>query len=155
MYIKHISSGENFQVEITPVEICDFKKLNISRYFFNCSKEKEFEVYRLTLIGSNDILGLISLERIPVEWRIHIRLLTVSAENRGVHKLYDRIAGNLIAFAAKIAVFDYAELACLSLRPKNRIAQHYITKYNMSSTGLTISIETPEIIDLINQYDHE
>jgi hypothetical protein len=86
---------------------------------------------------------------------VHIRLLSVSNENQGKGKKYDNIAGNLIAHAAKIAVADYAELACVSLRPKSQIAQHYIDKYNMNSTGLTFSIETPEILNLIYIYDHD
>jgi hypothetical protein len=109
----------------------------------------------LRIVGSNEILGLISLERIPQEWRVHIRLLTVSIENKGREKRYDKIAGNLIAFAAKIAVRDYAEYACISLRPKSQITQHYIEKYKMNSTGITLSLEVPEILDLINLYDHE
>ncbi|WP_146948813.1 N-acetyltransferase, partial [Cyclobacterium qasimii] len=102
-----------------------------------------------------EIIGLISLEKIPEEWRVHIRLLTLSKGNIGREKQFDRIAGNLIAYAARIAVKEYAEYACVSLRPKSQIAQHYIDKYNMKLTGMTLSIEVPEILDLINQYDHE
>ena len=155
MYISRTSSGKKHQVEVTPVQEVDFKTIGKDRYFFDWRLERKFEVYKLRIAGSSDILGLISLERIPIEWRVHIRLLTVSAENQGKDKIYDRIAGNLIAHAAKIAVTDYAELACVSLRPKSQIAQHYITKYNMISTGLTLSIEVPEILNLINLYDHE
>jgi len=57
--------------------------------------------------------------------------------------------------AAKLAVKDYGELACLSLRPKTQIAEHYIRKYGMIVTGLTLSIEVPDILTLINTYDHE
>lgn len=126
-----------------------------ARYFFDWKQEKEQEIYKLVVKGQNDILGLISIERIPEEWRIHIRLLTVSAENKGNQKKFEKIAGNLIAFVSKLAVADYGELACVSLRPKSLIAQHYITKYNMNITGMTLSLEVPEIINLINEYDHD
>ncbi len=106
-------------------------------------------------MGSSESLGLISLERIPSEWRVHIRLLTVSKENQGKGKKYDKIAGNLIAHAAKLAVADYAELACASLRQKSQIAQYYIDNYKMNSTGSTLNIETPEILNLMNIYDHD
>lgn len=79
----------------------------------------------------------------------------MSSENKGKGKIFDRIAGNLIAHVAKIAVAEYGELACVSLRPKSLIAQHYIDKYNMNVTGMTFSLEVPEIINLINQYDHD
>ncbi|MEM6687365.1 MAG: N-acetyltransferase, partial [Bacteroidota bacterium] len=102
-----------------------------------------------------EILGLISLQRIPQEWRVHIRLLTVSFENKGKNKKYRNIAGNLITFAAQIAIFDYGELACVSLRPKTEIAQHYINTYNFMASGVTLSIEIPEILNLIETFDHD
>ncbi len=155
MKIIDLSIGEKYSVDILPVEIDEFKTLRKDRYFFDWKIEKNQEVYKLQIKGSSDILGLISIERIPQEWRIHIRLLTVSKENKGNKKKYDKIAGNLIAYIAKIAIREFGELACISLKPKSQIAQHYIDKYNMNITGMTLSIEVPEIIDLINLYDYE
>lgn len=155
MTVIETSSGTSFKIEILPVEKVDYKLLGKNRYFFDWRTERNFEVYKLRIVGSNEILGLISLERIPQEWRIHIRLLTLSIENKGRDKKYHKIAGNLIAHAAKIAVTDYAEYACVSLRPKSQLAQHYIDEYKMTATGITLSIQVPEILDLINFYDHE
>ena len=155
MKIIEVSTGQEYPVEIVAIETADFQLLRKDRYFFNWSIERNQEVYKLQIIGSRDILGLVSVERIPEEWRIHIRLLTVSKENKGSTKIYDNIAGNLITHIAKIAVLEYAEYACVSLRPKTQIAQHYIDKYNMNITGITLSIEVPEILDLINLYDNE
>jgi hypothetical protein len=155
MYIVEISTGTKHQVEVAPVEDADFVTLGKKRYFFNWENEREFKIYKLHIVGSNEVLGLISLERIPDEWRVHIRLLTVSRENRGKKKKYKNIAGNLLTHAAKIAIANYAELACISLRPKSEIAQHYITKYHMVITGVTLSLEVPEILNLINLYDHD
>ncbi len=155
MTIVETSTGREFNVEILRAESHDFKSLGKNRYFFDWSIEKNQEVYKLCKEASSDILGLISLERIPNEWRMHIRLLTVSKENKGNGKEYDKIAGNLITHAAKIAIVEFGELACVSLRPKSQIAQHYIDKYNMNVTGITLSLEVPEILTLINNYDHE
>ncbi len=155
MIIIETSTGEKHTVDILPVEVDEFKTLRKDRYFFDWKIEKSQEVYKLRIKGSSDILGLVSIERIPQEWRIHIRLLTVSKENKGHEKKYDKVAGNLIAYVAKIAIREFGELACVSLRPKSRIAQHYIDKYNMNITGMTLSLEVPEIIDLINFYDND
>ena len=155
MTIIEISTGKKHSTEIVTIEYNDFKLIRKDRYFFNWSIEKNQEVYKLQIIGSRDILGLISVERIPEEWRIHIRLLTVSKENKGSTKVYENIAANLITHIAKIAVLEYAELACVSLKPKTQLAQHYIDKFNMHVTGMTLSIEVPEILDLINLYDNE
>lgn len=155
MNIIDTSTGEKHSVDILSVEIDEFKTLRKDRYFFDWKIEKNQEVYKLQIKGSSDILGLASIERIPQEWRIHIRLLTVSKENKGIEKKYDKIAGNLIAYVAKIALREFGELACVSLRPESQIAQHYIQKYNMNKTGITLNIEVPEIIDLINLYDND
>jgi ribosomal protein S6E (S10) len=155
MKIIDKSTGKKYSIDILPVEIDEFKTLRKDRYFFDWKIETNQEVYKLQIKGSSDILGLVSIERIPQEWRIHIRLLTVSKENKGNEKKYDKIAGNLIAHVAKIAIREFGELACVSLRPKSQIAHHYIRKYNMNLTGMTLSIEVPEIIDLINLYDND
>ncbi len=155
MTIIDVSTGDRIQVNVMPVENADYKFLTSQRYFFNWKEEKGYEVYKLVIKDTNDILGLISIERIPQEWRIHIRLLTVSTENRGRAKKYERIAGNLIAHVAKIAVELFGEMACISLKPKTTIRQHYIDTYNMKLTGKVLSLEVPELLNLINQYDHE
>jgi hypothetical protein len=155
MKIIDTSTGEKYSADILPVGSDEFKTLRRDRYFFDWEIEKNKEVYKLQIKSTNDILGLISIERIPQEWRIHIRLLTVSKENKGKGKKYNNIVGNLIVHVAKIAILEFGELACVSLRPKSQIAQHYIDKYNMNITGMTLSIEVPEIIDLINSYDND
>lgn len=154
MRITEVSTGKEHEVKIILVENSDYDQLDEERYFFDWRIEQPQEVYKLQIVGSSDILGLISIERIPSEWRVHIRLLTVSNENKGKKKLFDKIAGNLIVHAAKIAVQEYAEMACVSLRPKSEVAKHYMDKYKMRKTGITISIEVPEILDLIKEYDH-
>lgn len=155
MIIIEVSTGKAYPIEILPIGKLDYRFLSKSRYFFDWKKESKEEVFKLVIKGQSDILGLVSIERIPAEWRIHIRLLTVSKENSGSGKVFENIAGNLIAYVSKIAVGDFGELACVSLKPKSSIAQHYIMKYHMNVTGLTLSLEVPEIINLINQYDHD
>lgn len=155
MIVVETSTNKKYKIAIHLVEDRDYQKITKARYFFNWKQEKDFEVYKLNILGSNEILGLISLQRIPQEWRVHIRLLSVSFENKGKNRNFKNIAGNLIAFAAKIAILEYAELACVSLRPKTEIAQHYINIYNMTATGLTLSVEMPEIMNLIEKFDHD
>lgn len=155
MYVVEAATGKKYPIEILPVEDRDYARLSKARYYFDWKEERKEEVFKLVLKGQNDILGLVSMERIPSEFRIHIRLLTVSKENAGKGKVYENVAGNLIAFVARMAVLSFAELACVSLRPKSSLAQHYINKYKMRITGMTLSLEVPEILDLINQFDHD
>lgn len=150
-----MSTGQVFRVEILPVEKSDYKQITKKRYFFDWKVENEYEVYKLQIVGRDDILGLVSVQRIPEELRVHIRLLTVSKENRGSKKKYENITGNLLTFIAQIALKEYKGFACVSLKPKGVIAQHYIDKYDMNITGASLSMEISEILNLIKTYDNE
>ena len=86
MNIVEVSTGKIFSIDIILVENKDYKLLIKSRYFFDWKEEKNQEVYKLITKEDHNILGLVSVERIPSEWRIHIRLLTVSKENKGNEK---------------------------------------------------------------------
>jgi len=155
MKIIEAKTNRRHNVEIRLVEKNDFKNITKRRYFFEWKTEKKFHVYKLTIENDEDILGLVSFEIIPDEWRIHIRLLTVSKENKGKEKKYEKIVGNLLTFVSKISLREFAEMACVSLKPKDSIRQHYIDKYGMNSTGVTLSIELPEILNLIKEYDND
>lgn len=155
MKILEVSTGQLLNINITTVAYVDFKVISSKRYFFYWEEEKAYEIVKLTLVDNTDILGLMSFECIDAEKRIHIRLLATSKENIGKDKIYDHIVGSLLAFVAKRAVLKYGEWACISLRPKTELAQYYINKYKMSITGMTLSLEVPEIIELIKQYSHE
>ncbi len=155
MVVLEVETGEIHKVVIEPVESKDFRKLTKKRYFFNWKEERDQELYKIRRVDDAEILGLVSFERIPLEWRIHIRLLTVSIENKGKEKQYARIVGNLITFVAKEALKDYGEMSCVSLIPKSKLASHYMGTYGMRQTGVTLSVELPEILELITRYDHE
>lgn len=148
-------TGKQLEVVIERLVASDFKRITKKRYFFDWKLEKDYEVYSLRILDSIDILGLVSIEWIHIELRIHIRLLSVSIENKGNDKHYENIIGNLITFVSKMAVREYAEWACVSLLPKSEITQHYINKYGMNRTGMTLSLEIREILELINTYDND
>lgn len=155
MYVTEIKSEKSYEVEITPIEPQDLKAITKQEYFFNWKLESDFEIYKINIVDQSKILGLVSIERIPEEWRIHIRLLSVSIENKGKKKLFERIVGNLLTHISKLAIKEFAELACVSLKPKGAIAQHYIDTYGMNITGATLSLELTEILNLIKTFDNE
>ncbi len=154
MYVTEIKLNKRFEIEISRLSINDFKLISKREFFFNWKHEKNYEVYKQKIIGQSEILGLVSLETIPDEWRIHIRLLSVSSLNKGKNKVYSRVVGNFLTFIGKIAIKEFAELACVSLKPKGAIAQHYIDNYGMNITGASLSLELVEIMDLIEKFDN-
>jgi len=155
MYVIEVKSGNHFKVDINPIDPQDFKVITKKEYFFNWKLEKDFDVYKLTIRDQTKILGLVSFEIIREEWRIHIRLLSVSEKNKGKNKLFLRIVGNLLTYVSKLAIREFAELACVSLKPKGTIAQHYIDTYGMNITGATLSLELPQIFNLFKKYNNE
>jgi len=93
MYIIELFSQKKV-LNVQRLQIADFKKVTIKRYFFNWkSVQDSCEVYKLTLQGNEDILGLIAIVDHPAEERLEIKLLTVSVENAGSEK-------NMIALPA-------------------------------------------------------
>jgi len=153
MAITEVKSGKEFEIDITPVDLIDFKSITKKKYFFDWKLEKDNNIQKLTIKDQSEILGLVSFEFIPEEWRIHIRLITVSVENKGKGKVYDGIVGNILTHVSKLAIKEYGELACVSLKPKGAIAHHYIDEYEMNITGATLSLELVEILALIEKYD--
>lgn len=155
MRVKRSGTGKYCGALVLPVDEDDYDELTKEKFFFDWKKEGGHEVYKLCLEDSGDILGLVSIDRIPAEWRIHIRLLSVSWDNMGVNKRYQGIVGNLFAFTGKIALQEYGELACVSLIPKTALVKHYLREFGMTVTGMTLSMHFLRIMELIDRFDYE
>ena len=110
------------------------------------------DLFKLTLQGESEILGLLALIDFPQEFRVQIHLLCVFRENRGKDKIYEGIAGSLIAFAGRVAVTKYFEQACIFLLPKTELRSHYKSKYGMMDGGPQLFLEGALLNDLIKKY---
>lgn len=150
--ITHIKEASEIDVVIERVREEDFKKMTKARFFFNWKTEKDNEVYKLTLAGTDEILGLMSLVNYPDEQRYQINLLSVSKENRGKNKMYDGIAGNLIAYACRESIKAYGADACVSLHPKTELKAHYIAQYGMMDAGMQVFVEGINLFRLLEKY---
>lgn len=149
--ITQLSSHLHKTVIVESVINQDWKAITQTKYFFDWNTEKNKLVYKLRLSNSDEILGLMSLERFDSDYRIQINLLAVSKENRGKLKKYDGIAENLIAYACREAIKLYAENACVSLIPKTELKQHYIKKYAMLNAGRQVFLEGVALFKLLEK----
>lgn len=114
--------------------------------------EKEFEIYKIRLRDSNEIMGLLSLIDWPEELRIEIHLLESSKENVGSKsKLYANIAGCLFAFACGKS-FERGYEGFISLIPKTNLRKYYISEYHMEEGGLSVFSDTGNSMALIEKY---
>lgn len=153
MHIVQTKTNQKFDVEILPITESDYAKIGVKNYYFDWSEEKEFHVYKLRIIGQDEILGLVSLDFFDAESRIEIRLLATSKENRGRRKKYDRIAGVLISFAARMSIEKYVTFPCISLEPKTELREHYKRAYYMKEGGRSIFADGLNLVKLSMEYE--
>jgi hypothetical protein len=153
MEITEIKTGTKKEVEIKKIKLADIKILPKSRFYFDWSAvDIDASVFILNEVGNGDVLGAIAILKFPKEFRYEIKLLAVSKENVGYNKIYDGIAGCLMAFACKECLREYGEPACVSLIPKTKLKSHYIRKYEMEDAGWHIFLADLALMKMINTY---
>ena len=152
MKVLHKKSGNLHEAVIELVEGGDWEAIGKSKKFgFRWIKEKGYIVCKIRLAAEEEILGLISIEDIPKELRIHVRLIEVSSENRGKNKKYGRIAGCLLAFACRLA-FKKKYEGYVSLYSKTELVEHYKKKYGFREFGMNLYTELTNSEELIIKY---
>ena len=154
MHLIEVFTGKKYPVSIELINQLDFKEITKKRYSFNWKAEKEQTIYKI-LKDQTDILGLMSIEYYKSESRIHVRLLAVSIENKGKGKLYERIAGTLLAFAARDAIKLFGFKAAISLTPKTSLGQYYMDEYGFEQAGTSLFMEGRNLQELLKTYDYD
>ncbi|MFT5647034.1 MAG: hypothetical protein ACI976_001723 [Aureispira sp.] len=151
MKIINTHTNKEYVGEIEKVKKSDVQKLKGNKNFsFDWSLEVENDVYKVKREGKNETLGLMSLSDIPKEKRIHINLIEASKENVGKGKKFKNIAGNLLAFACKMA-FKKGYDGFVSLLPKSKIIVIYIG-YGFKAFGKNLAIFMTASKNLISKY---
>lgn len=153
MAIIEVATGRRLAASISPLVDKDFKQITKKGHFFDWKKETGIaDLFKLTLQGDSEILGLLALTDFPREFRMQIHLLSVSRKNLGKNKKYEGIAGCLIAFAGRVAISKYFEQACISLLPKTELRSHYKSKYGMLDGGPQLFLEGARLHAIIKMY---
>ncbi|MDT0650788.1 N-acetyltransferase [Autumnicola edwardsiae] len=155
MYIVDKKSDQKDQIEIVPIELDDLKRVPKSKFWFDWREEINYDVFKLQISGTDEILGLISMETHHQDSRLEIRLLAASKENRGKNKKFDRLVGNLIAFACIRSITMFGSLACVSLVPKTRLIDHYREEYSMIEAGKSLFLDGKELLEIIKRFGDE
>lgn len=150
--IIEIFRGNRFIVVIEPVESNDFRRITKAQFSFNWKLERDKVLFKIRRIDQTDILGLISLDFVDQEERIEIRLLAVVKWNIGNGKRYEKIAGNLLAYAARLALERFGSYAAISLKPKTKLRQHYMDMYGFEQAGYSLVLTGNPLINLVNEY---
>ena len=148
------TNGKMVPSDIVPVKAAELSAIQRSgRFSFNWQMEDSALVYQLVKQEDRhkEAQGLISLADIPHELRIHINLIESANENKGREKLFDRVAGCLIAFAAQLA-FEKGYTGFISLLPKTSLIPLYVEKYGFAQYGRNLAVSGSDSIRLIKQF---
>lgn len=125
--ILNVISGDSFQTEISTLKESDLKTIT-KKKDWNFDWKSEFndltrEVYKLTIVNNPDIIqGLLS---ITIENdHIFMNLLESAPFNIGKKKLYEGVAGNLVAYASKVS-FQKGYDGFVAFTAKSKLIEHY------------------------------
>jgi len=126
--IQNTVSGDSFPTEVSRLTKADLKHITKKNgWLFSWKTELDDntrEVYKLTISNNPNIIqGLISLTIEPDH--IYMNLLESAPFNRGRNKLYEGVAGNLVAYACKVS-FQNSFDGYLSFTAKTKLIGHYI-----------------------------
>ena len=156
MYIVHCATQQKKAVVIKGVVPKDFAAITRARFAFDWDEvDKSCILYKLTIAGEDNILGLMAIRDHPDQQWIEIELLASSVENTGKQKTYERIAGCLIAFACREAVRKYTPVPLVSLIPKTLLKEHYIRKYGMLDGSKFVYLDEEPLLNILKEYYYD
>jgi hypothetical protein len=125
--ILNTISGDSFQTEVILLSKSDLKDIT-KKNGWNFDWKSEFndikkEVYKLTIEHNPNIIqGLLSIT-IEAD-HIYMNLLESSPFNIGENKLYEGVAGNLVAYACKLS-FQKGFDGFVAFTAKTQLIEHY------------------------------
>jgi hypothetical protein len=152
--IRNAISGDIFDTEIILLTTKFLPEIKNEEWQFDWKKEirqSDRNVFKL-VINNNDkiIQGLLSLS--DERDHVYMHLIENAKFNKGKHKLYEGVPGNLVAFACKFS-FEKGHDGFVSFDSKTALIKHYEqTLFATHFKGTKMYIDTFAAHRLINQY---
>lgn len=125
--VQNTISGDSFQTEVLRFTNKDCKQV-VKKNGWNFNWKEELadnrkEVYKLTIVNNSDIIqGLLSITK--ENDHVFMNLLENAPFNIGKNKLYEGVAGNLVAFACKLS-FQFGLDGFVAFTTKTKLIEHY------------------------------
>jgi hypothetical protein len=153
--IQNTISGDSFETEVLRLTKNDLKQITkIKGWNFNWKAElndNRKEVFKLTIPHNSEIIqGLLSLT-IETD-HVYMDLLENAPFNIGQKKLYEGVAGNLVAHACKIS-FQRGFDGFVAFTAKTKLIEHYkksLGAYTLGGHRMIIPTEAAQI--LVDRY---
>lgn len=149
--ILNTISGDSFQTEVIRLGKSDLKLIAKTKgWSFNWKKEFDDirkEVYKLTIVNNPGIIqGLLS---ISIEQdHVFMDLLESAPFNIGKYKIYEGVAGNLVAYACKIS-FQKGFEGYVAFTAKTKLIDHYektLGAYHFKNQRMIIETQASRIL---------
>lgn len=153
--IENVITGDSFATEISNLSKYELSQISKKNdWLFDWKSEMKFndrEVYKLTIQNNPNIIqGLISVQ--IEKDHVYMHLLESAPFNRGKHKIYLGVPGNLVAFACKLS-FQRGNDGFVSFRAKSKLIEHYIESLGATHFGGQLMIlDTIASTKLIDKY---
>ncbi len=150
--IKEVATGRGYETSITPAIIEDLNAAATAWRFDWVLELTKGEVYKLTASKlGQQIHGLISLTRKPDF--VLVNLVESHPENVGRTKKYSGVAGNLIAYSAKLA-FELGLEGHVAFDAKSELIAHYRKTLGATQIGRSqrMYLDGPASQRLVDQY---
>ena len=153
--ILNTISGDSFQTEVIRLNKSDLKYITKNKgWNFNWKFEFDDikkEVYKLTIANNSNIIqGLLSL---TIEQdHVFMNLLESASFNIGKNKIYEGVAGNLVAYACKIS-FQKGFDGYVAFTAKSKLIGHYektLGAYHFKNQRMIIESQPARI--LVDKY---
>lgn len=153
--IENTISGDSFATEILRLSKADLKQITKKNgWNFNWKIElldNIKEVFKLTISNNSTIIqGLLSLTLEPDH--VYMHLLENAPFNIGQNKLYEGVAGNLVAHACKVS-FQQGFSGFVAFTAKTKLIDHYqktLGAYTLGGHRMIIPTKSAQI--LIDKY---
>lgn len=153
--ILNTISGDSFQTEVQRLMKPDLNNVaKKHRWNFDWRKElqqNDREVYKLVIGSSPSVIqGLLSVS-VKAD-HVYMNLLESAPFNIGKNKLYEGVAGNLVAFACKLS-FQRGCDGFVSFRAKTKLIEHYTQTLDaVHFGGHLMVIDTEAAKTLVDKY---
>jgi len=153
--IQNTISGDSFATEVLRLAKSDLKRITKKTgWDFDWKTEltnNVKEVFKLTILNNPNIVqGLLSLTLEPDH--VYMHLLENAPFNIGQTKLYEGVAGNLVAHACKVS-FQQGFEGFVGFTAKTKLIDHYLKTlgaYSLGGNRMIIPTESAQI--LIDKY---
>lgn len=153
--IRNCVSGDSLLTEVSLLTKDDLKQVQAKNgWLFNWRSELSLpdrEVYKLTIVNNTNIVQGITSLTVKRD-HVFLNLIENAPFNKGKGKVYEGVAGNLVAFACRLS-FQRGSEGFVSFHAKTKLIDHYVESLDASHYGNQLMVvDTKAALKLVDKY---